>query len=214
MQGSEIMTTFYYSEKGVRIECGSEEWTYTAKEISEYYGKPYLECSDVEVGIFWERQAFGWDEPSMAMWVPRKVKYLLKLEKPKIYDLGYQNLSQDEYFQQLKEWGIDYLIDVRWKAQSTVFGKGHKGFDRKDLEERSKKEGIVYIRARALGNPIKSDKNWKEQWKSGYRYYEYTSKLFKIANLLENYDICLLCKERDIADCHRQFIKQDLEQLA
>lgn len=217
-----------YTQSGVRVANEDQNVFFSKAQVEQEYGKLYLECTDVDImklewlhmarnaqdTKLWERELAG-DWSGIGFPYARKIKNILG-EWGTVFELGYENLTQDEYFQQLKAWDIAILVDVRERPVSTIFGKGHQGFNKSELKERCAKEEwsggdpIRYVHFKELGNLIRKDPQWKERWKNGYRYYEYEWKLREVLKLLKRWDICLLCKEEDVSDCHRQFIKQDL----
>lgn len=204
-----------FTPSGTRLAGEGENVFCSKAEIEQKLRKPYLECTDDEIkGLIWD-----WYGDIDFTPRPRKVKHILG-EGGKVFGLGYEHLTQDEYFQQLGAWDVGILVDVRSRPVSTFFGKGHHGFNKSELKERCAKEfwkgrhTIMYVHVRELGNPIQDDPEWKEKWENGKRFWEYNYGLHKVRELLKEGDICLLCKEEDVSECHRQFIKQDLEAAA
>jgi len=90
------------------------------------------------------------------------------------------------------------VIDVRERPWSRK-----PGFSKTALAASLAEAGIGYEHMRELGNPFRSDPEWKE------RYREHVRELPALRGLaarLAEAPTCLLCLEADPADCHRLLI--------
>jgi uncharacterized protein (DUF488 family) len=125
----------------------------------------------------------------------------------RLFTLGYQQRSLEEFVRLLLHAEIDVLLDVRETAWS------HKpGFSKRRLAETLEANGILYVHARFAGNP--------KQLRTGAASPTECLQLFDRhlqANpvILEAFDelvgrfldagrrVCLMCYERHPGDCHR-----------
>ena len=124
-----------------------------------------------------------------------------------LYTIGYEKRTQEEFFTFLRRAGIDVLMDVRDVAWS------HKpGFSKGSLAETTMTAGMEYVHAQFAGNPKKL--RAKESDTAGLidaygrHLDDHPEILREFAALVRGYTgagkrVCILCFERDPADCHR-----------
>lgn len=134
---------------------------------------------------------------------------------PKLFTVGYEGRSLDELIDELVDAGIKRLIDVRELPLSR-----RRGFSKTALGETLHNAGIEYIHVRALGNPKPNrDRYWAGDIAGGAAVYRKhlnngsRSALVELAESLGQGPTCLLCFERDHAECHRDVIVDALQQL-
>jgi uncharacterized protein (DUF488 family) len=124
-----------------------------------------------------------------------------------LHTIGYQKRTQEEFFGLLHDAGIDALIDVRDVAWS------HKpGFAKGSLEETAKFAGVEYVHAQFAGNP-KELRQQESELKGLLDLYarhldENPAILEEFAELVAGFTersrkVCIMCFERDPAECHR-----------
>jgi uncharacterized protein (DUF488 family) len=124
-----------------------------------------------------------------------------------LYTIGYEKRTQEEFFGILAGAGIGALLDVRDVAWS------HKpGFSKGSLAETAATAGLAYEHAQFAGNPKKL--RAKEDDTAGLlRAYErhlddHPEIVARLAERVRGYAsegkrVCIMCFERDPADCHR-----------
>jgi len=125
----------------------------------------------------------------------------------RLFTLGYEKRSIDEFVALLITERVDVLIDVRETAWS------HKpGFSRTAFERALGDAGIQYVHARFAGNPkrLRSDASTHEECLLRYAQYldenptilaEFTAVVERLHK--EGKRICITCFERHPDDCHR-----------
>lgn len=124
-----------------------------------------------------------------------------------LHTIGYQKRTQEEFFAILREARIGALVDVRDVAWS------HKpGFAKGSLAETAKFAGVEYVHAQFAGNPKKLR---KEESELGALLDLYARHLDETPAILEeltelvagfyrrSMKVCIMCFERDPAECHR-----------
>jgi uncharacterized protein (DUF488 family) len=129
-----------------------------------------------------------------------------------LFTVGYEQTPPKAVLDELERSGVKLLVDVRAVAASR-----RPGFSKTQLAAGLDERGISYLHLRALGTP----KEGRLAARSGD-----FDKLFKIyrthlktAPAIEQLDeltslvrtagpICLLCYERDVHHCHRQWIAE------
>jgi uncharacterized protein (DUF488 family) len=134
---------------------------------------------------------------------------------PNLCTVGYEGRSLDELIARLVNAGVERLVDVRELPLSR-----RRGFSKTALSDALRNAGIEYVHVRALGNP----KPNRERYGAGdveggaavYRKHLNNgsrSALIELAESLADDPLCLLCFERNHAECHRDMIVEALQQL-
>lgn len=132
----------------------------------------------------------------------------------KLFTIGYEGLSIEEYLNKLIANDVHVLCDVRKNAFSQKFG-----FNKRQLEKVCKGIGIKYIHLPELG--IESDKRQSLQSQADYdKLFDiYENSILPHKNnelllikgmLLEDRRVALTCFERDPKQCHRTRIANRL----
>lgn len=119
----------------------------------------------------------------------------------KIYTIGYEGKSIDEFLKLLSEKGITRVIDVRSKPHSK-----REEFDQEDLKDTLFKKSMMYKHLPSLGGMEKEDYKeamGSEEWRSGYR---------ELKSIAEEGPSVMMCLEKDPMQCHRRFISERLEE--
>jgi uncharacterized protein (DUF488 family) len=124
-----------------------------------------------------------------------------------LYTLGYEKRTQEEFFGILHEAEVSALIDVRDVAWS------HKpGFAKGSLQTTAATAGMEYVHAQFAGNPKRLR---KEEPELGPLLATYGRHLEANPEILEHFTgliapyldagkrVCIMCLERDPAECHR-----------
>lgn len=134
----------------------------------------------------------------------------------KLYTIGFTQKSAREFFNKIKNYNIDLLIDIRLNnvSQLAGFAKG------KDLEYFLKEicsceyaHDAVFAPTKALLDNYRANKtSWKE-------YEDVFAKIMtdrqiegRFKKLYSNYEkICLLCTEPTAEQCHRRLVAEYLQ---
>ena len=129
----------------------------------------------------------------------------------KVYTLGYEKRSLEEYVQMLVDNGVELLADVRERPQSR-----RKGFSKTALKTAVEAAGIAYCHYKELGNPpeIRKDKSLTHaQMLKAYEHHMkplWDDTLMRLEQDSSNKVVCLTCYERDASECHRTAIANEL----
>lgn len=119
----------------------------------------------------------------------------------RIYTLGTDLRSEEDFTEILLAYNIEVLIDVRSYPKSKI-----KIFCRKELEELLNKQGISYY---FLGKELGGFR------KGGYEAYTLTEEFRKGIELLESIAISknsvFVCAEKFSWKCHRRWIARELQ---
>jgi len=118
----------------------------------------------------------------------------------KIYTIGYQGRTIDEFLNLLEKYDIDHLVDVRSYPTSKM-----EDFSKDDLKETLFKKSMMYKHLPGLGGL--GDEDYKEtmlsdRWKSSYK---------ELKSLAKDGKTSMMCLEKDPSHCHRRFISDRLE---
>lgn len=137
---------------------------------------------------------------------------MAKKTKSPIFTIGYEQARPDVVFGELETAKVELLVDVR-----AVTASRRPGFSKRQLAAELDERGIGYLHLRGLGTP----KEGRLAARSGdaktlFRIFE---KHLKTPQAKEEMDeltsivdsgrrVCLLCYERDAAQCHRRRIAE------
>ena len=128
---------------------------------------------------------------------------------PVLHTIGYEKRSIEEVIASLRANGIGTLIDVRDNPWS------HKpGFSRRPLEAAITEAGLAYVHAGFAGNPkrLRAAATSGEELLAAFGRHldEEPDILDRLAELVASATggACLLCFERDPADCHRGILAE------
>ena len=131
----------------------------------------------------------------------------------RLFTLGYEGADLEDFLQTLSACGITQLIDVREVPISRK-----RGFSKRALSEALAARGIVYLHLRDLGDP----KPGREAARRGdfdafrriygrhLRRCEAKAALALAGSRAAARTSCLLCFERDHANCHRSIVARHL----
>lgn len=136
------------------------------------------------------------------------------MAKPQVFTIGYEGADLDRFLTTLKDAGVETLADVRAVALSRK-----RGFSKSVLRDALAGQGIGYEHFIKLGTP----KEGRQAARAGdsklmHRIYcdevlatsEGKEALHELEALAASRPICLLCFERDPANCHRRILAQRL----
>lgn len=137
--------------------------------------------------------------------------------KRRLYTIGYQGISLEQYINRLIANDVAILCDVRRNAFSMKYG-----FNKSQLQKACEGVGIEYVHIRELGIP--SDKRTKLETQEDYDqlFAEYQATILeesedyqkKVLSLLEGKgSVALTCFEAEICQCHRKPLAEKISQL-
>ncbi|MHC4535688.1 MAG: DUF488 family protein [Planctomycetota bacterium] len=112
-----------------------------------------------------------------------------EIDKPIVYNMGYQFRTLEDMLKIIKEYGITVLVDVR----SIPFSR------KKDFNKNNLLQSLPcrYIwRGESLGG------------KEGERVSDWKNGLVEIANLARTEKVMLMCMEDDVNRCHRRVLAE------
>jgi uncharacterized protein (DUF488 family) len=133
----------------------------------------------------------------------RQNKKGIKMAK-KIYTIGYTTFEIEDFIKELKIVGITCIIDVTTTPRSAYY----KDFDADIVEERLRKEGILY---RNYAYEFGARQEDKSLYPNGYLDFELFSKTGNFSQgikrlnsgIKQNQTFALMCAEKDPYNCHR-----------
>ena len=128
----------------------------------------------------------------------------------KFFTIGYGGRLPQEFLDQLQEYGVKIIADVRLRPDRASMGcytqakTPDKGIE-KILTER----GIGYISLVELGNVFRHEEEWPQLYQE---LFTHAGELLtrRIAGLPQPF--CLMCSEKHVAECHRRIIADFLVQ--
>jgi uncharacterized protein (DUF488 family) len=133
-----------------------------------------------------------------------------------LFTIGYEKSSLAELLRALKDAKIELLIDTRAVAASR-----RAGFSKKMLAASLEDEGIHYLHLQKLGTPAEGREaarsgNYKRLWQI-YGKHIKTKDAHEQLDALEDMiregrRLCLLCYEREPAECHRSKIAEIMQE--
>jgi uncharacterized protein (DUF488 family) len=125
-----------------------------------------------------------------------------------LYTIGYATKSFDDFVQQLKDYQIDAIADVR----STPFSKFFFDYHQSALEKTLPANGIDYVfLGKELGprskNPDHYDQSGQVQFDRLKKSTLFEAGIERLqSGLKKGLRIALLCAEKDPAQCHRSLL--------
>lgn len=136
--------------------------------------------------------------------------------RAKLFTIGYEQTPPKAVLDELENAGVKLLVDVRAVASSR-----RPGFSKNQLAAGLDERGISYLHLKGLGTL----KDGREAARSGKfdLLRKIYSKHLKTPQAREELDelsalvkksgpVCILCYERDHAQCHRQWIAEIIEE--
>jgi uncharacterized protein (DUF488 family) len=130
-----------------------------------------------------------------------------------VYTLGYEGIDVRRFIAALTGAGVQVVADVRAVPLSRK-----RGFSKRQLSAELAASGIDYIHFVGLGNP----KNGRDAAKAGdvaefHRIFtdhlkstDAKASLKELARLVISRPTCLVCFEREPAECHRTLVAMEL----
>jgi len=132
----------------------------------------------------------------------------------KVFTLGYEKRTIDEFVNLLLVSRVGILVDVREKAWSHK-----KSFCKTNFRNSLEGANIEYVHIREAGNPrsirmnaqsaeqvLRKYENYLKKTRSGIKELSIVLDLAKKANV----NVCFTCFERDFNCCHRSILINEL----
>lgn len=131
------------------------------------------------------------------------------MDKDTILTIGYEGAALADFVATLLRAGIDHVIDIRELPISR-----RPGFSKTALSEALSGRGIKYSHIRQLGDPKEGREAARKgdyvQFRKIYarhlRSEEAQKGLSFVMSAISESSSCLLCYERDPANCHRSMV--------
>lgn len=133
-----------------------------------------------------------------------------------IFTAGYQGEELDRFIQKINVQNINLIIDIRQNPFSRK-----PGFSGKSLEKALKENKIGYLHIKELGTPepLRSYLKKTNDYEGFFEQYQefimqYKEVILDLIDLTRDYNICLLCFEKDAHFCHRKVISGLIEEFS
>ena len=157
----------------------------------------------------------GWKSGDRILVDRRENSVMLnKVDKPKIFSLGYEGKKRDNFIDLLDDNKITELVDVRNHAFSW-----NKDFSMKGLSESLATSGIRYVNLPRLGAPKEIRVEIKENNDPEKFFLEYSVWLKSNTPYLDLLDVlarqkrtAMMCLEADYRNCHRKILGEKLQE--
>lgn len=130
------------------------------------------------------------------------------VRKRRLFTVGYEGRSLDEFVADLLEAGVRRVIDVRELPLSR-----RKGFSKTKLSHALTGAGIEYVHLRAAGNPFRDLRKNIERCLRMYRGYieERPEVIDELDRLTVGGTAALLCVEAAPEACHRSILVEEMK---
>lgn len=127
----------------------------------------------------------------------------------RIFTIGYESATQDEFVSALKAAGVERVIDVR-----AVPNSRRPGFSKTPLRNALGEAGIDYVHLRALGTPADGraaaragrHTDLERIYAGQLELPEAIAQSAQMLELAREKPSALLCYERDPGGCHRTLL--------
>lgn len=126
----------------------------------------------------------------------------------KLFTIGYEGISMDEFMSLLADNDIETIVDVREMPLSRK-----PGFSKRSLESALRLSGREYVHMAALGCPkpvrdrYREDGDWKRYTASFLKHLRLQDDaVAELAALATTSSCALLCYEADHNFCHRSMV--------
>jgi uncharacterized protein (DUF488 family) len=127
-----------------------------------------------------------------------------------LFTIGYEKAKPQAVLEELARAKIDLLVDTRAIAASR-----RAGFSKRQLAAALDEAGIAYVHLQKLGTPAKGREaahkgDYETAWKIYDKHVKTADAQRELADLIsfikDGKRVCLLCYERNPAECHRSRI--------
>ena len=131
-----------------------------------------------------------------------------------IHTIGYAQREVESFVHVLREHGVEEVFDVRANPWSRK-----PGFSKRPLTQVLAQAGIAYRHVEELGVPREHREAFRAGEPDAIAWYrarlddESSPAVEELVHTAQLRAIALLCSERDVASCHRQFIAAAAQRL-
>jgi uncharacterized protein (DUF488 family) len=132
------------------------------------------------------------------------------------FTVGYEQSEPENFIRRLQDNGVEMIVDVRDMPLSRK-----RGFSKNQLQELLEEVDIDYLHVKPLGapkeirDPLRAGGSWWEYVKGYERVLRnQTAQIDALIKLSREKRICLLCFERNPAECHRSMVAREMERRA
>lgn len=132
------------------------------------------------------------------------------------FTTGYEQSEPEEFVRRLQANGVEMVVDVRDMPLSRK-----RGFSKNQLQELLSEADIDYLHVKALGapkeirDPLRAGGSWWDYVKGYSRVLRaQAAEVDALVKLSREKRICLLCFERNPAECHRSLVAREMKQRA
>ena len=131
---------------------------------------------------------------------------------PRLFTIGYEKAKPEAVLAELKRAKVKLLVDTRAVAASR-----RPGFSKRQLEAALDEAGIAYLHLQKLGTPTEGREaarsgDLKALWRIYAKHLKTKGAIAEMDELIGlvkgRKPLCLLCYERDPAECHRRKIAE------
>ncbi|MGZ4885700.1 MAG: DUF488 family protein [Halobacteriota archaeon] len=126
------------------------------------------------------------------------------------YTIGYGGWAPQDFLDALTARGVIAVVDVRLRPNRAYMGTWVKAkTSEKGIERLLASEGLQYTWLPQLGNVYIDEKSWRELYEANVAQHgeEMEKLLLEIPQ-----PFALMCAERKVTDCHREYIAAYLVQ--
>ena len=132
-----------------------------------------------------------------------------------LFTIGYERSNLSDFVATLQMSGIEVLADIRDRAQSR-----RPGFSKSALSEALSKANIQYVHIKELGDPKAGREaarrgdfvEFRRVFSNVMASDEAKSAVLRLAEMLKDSNVCLMCYERDVKTCHRKIVSDNLRE--
>jgi len=124
----------------------------------------------------------------------------------KLYTIGYSGFTPDEFIEILKKYSIGLVVDVRSAPYSSYFEQ----YNMDNIKNSLRKNRIYYV---FLGDDLGARPKDTSLYSNNIVDFEKISNSHafrngceRIRECLEKFSICMMCAEKDPANCHRSIL--------
>lgn len=136
-----------------------------------------------------------------------------RLKSFSLYTIGYEGKSLDEFVNQLKDFHISTLVDVR----EVPFSR-KKGFSKTPLSQYLNEYDIEYVHLKELGSPkplrekVRLDGDYEYFFREYSRYIKSQIRVIeKLYQIILDKICCIMCYEKEPRNCHRAIIAEEIK---
>jgi uncharacterized protein (DUF488 family) len=134
------------------------------------------------------------------------------MAKRELFTIGYEKAKPDAVLGELQRAKVKLLIDTRAVAASR-----RPGFSKRQLAAALDEKGVAYLHLQKLGTPSEGREaaksgDMKTLWRIYAKHLKTEGAKMEMEELVALVEggkrVCLLCYERDVAQCHRSKISE------